>query len=459
VHTHIIASCCHPEHPLPSPTAQMRTAQRQPTTEEHKTDEDDEDQRDATADVEMRDANDDEDDDADARTAARQDGEVFPATTVTRDTFPARQPRLRLRRLTDEEYDAAAIAVEQMARSWACKIDDAPDWTTGEGYIEAIPSQLRAVLAPYSVRAATSRPQRPTAHTRPPRTTCHQREHRLDEAIDALTSTQRQDPTNQKRIYKARRRVARVRGSMETSKLRKMFNARERDCVQSIFASARPATQSQQTGTCPITTNTLQEHFQEQCQPTHDFDYAAHAGSPFRSALKPPSGHPNSEGLQSAPTLDEIEDQLKNVKANTSPGHDGIGYDVWKRFATQVSPLLTTMFGFCWRHRRVPSVWKVGNVRLIHKKGDMNAVSNWRPICLQPTIYKLYTGLLAQRLSSWLEGNALLPMSQKGFRQFNGCNENNFMTAMMLDQARRLHRRLSCVSYTVALSSSITIPL
>ena len=89
----------------------------------------------------------------------------------------------------------------------------------------------------------------------------------------------------------------------------------------------------------------------------------------------------------------------------------------------------------------------MGNVRLLHKKGDTTRASNWRPICLQPTVYKLYTGLLAARLSGWLEGNGRLPPTQKGFRPVNGCHENNFVSTSLLDQARRLHRPLYVVWY------------
>ena len=74
----------------------------------------------------------------------------------------------------------------------------------------------------------------------------------------------------------------------------------------------------------------------------------------------------------------------------------------------------------------VPALWKVGMVRLIHKKDDPMRPTNWRPICLQPVIYKLYSGLLARRLSCWLELNDQLPMAQKGLRAFNGCHEHNF---------------------------------
>ncbi|KAJ0394296.1 hypothetical protein P43SY_007760 [Pythium insidiosum] len=147
------------------------------------------------------------------------------------------------------------------------------------------------------------------------------------------------------------------------------------------------------------------------------------------------------------PTADDIEDQLRHVSSSSSPGHDGVGYDVYKRFAAQLTPLLHAAFVACWRHARVPAVWKVGIVRLIHKKGDASVPTNWRPICLQPAIYKLYTGVLTRRLSSWLEANERLPPSQKGFRACSGCAEHQFLATSLVDQARRLHRPLYAVCF------------
>ncbi|KAJ0390302.1 hypothetical protein P43SY_011928 [Pythium insidiosum] len=109
--------------------------------------------------------------------------------------------------------------------------------------------------------------------------------------------------------------------------------------------------------------------------------------------------------------------------------------------------MLHAAFVACWRHARVPAVWKVGIVRLIHKKGDASVPTNWRPICLQPAIYKLYTGVLTRRLSSWLEANERLPASQKGFRACSGCAEHQFIATSLVDQARRSHRPLYAVWY------------
>eukprot|EP00644_Phytophthora_capsici_P019106 jgi/Phyca11/133564/e_gw1.560.1.1 len=153
------------------------------------------------------------------------------------------------------------------------------------------------------------------------------------------------------------------------------------------------------------------------------------------------------ELLTEAPTLDDIETQLHHVRGASSPGLDGVGHDVYQRFAAQLLPVLAVAFKRCWEAKRVPQSWKLGVVRLLHKKGAREDPSNWRPICLQQSIYKLYSGILARRLVQWLDANDRHAPGQKGFRALNGCGEHNFLAASLVDQARRKRRTLFEVWY------------
>jgi ribonuclease HI len=471
-------ACCHPELPIELPDVAPRHRRPPRDESEHKNEEDEDE--DPVIDC------DDDADDAETAVATRTNGEVFPAQPVDAHTFPTRQPRLRLRGLTTDEYDEAASRVATAADRLACMIDDATDWSQGEGYICAIPTMLRTALAKYlRAPAANGHEQRPRAtpqatgasagaaatpppasgpparpqrervrprarrRDRPPRITRHQREHRLDEALDDLRAAQSASPRDRKRIHKARRRVARIRKAQDTSTIRELFTKREKDCVEQILRDARADISVPPPSTCPVGGDELSAHYTGRTVERTPFDYDADSGEQFRRAIADSTRAPSVDDvlLIDPITVDEVEDQLKHAKGNTSPGHDGIGYDVYKRFTLQLARLLEVTFNFCWAHGRVPAIWKVGNVRLLYKKGDERDPDNWRPICLQPAIYKLYTGLLARRLSSWLETNDRLPMTQKGFRAFNGCHENNFVATTLLDQSRRLHRRLYTVWY------------
>ncbi|OWZ01203.1 reverse transcriptase, partial [Phytophthora megakarya] len=382
--------------------------------------------------------------------AARDGGEVFPVIPIGPASTPARQPRLRLRQLNDDEHNAAAAALQTLTETVASKIEDADSWASGEGYISSIPDRIREALQPFSTAPPSASRPRPAQHRRrPPRVTRNQREHRLDEALDNMSAVQRAAPTDQRAIRTARRRVGRVRASMAKQELRQAFAKDEAKCVEQILRSvSAELAEDEHPTTCPINRDELHRHFTGTNTAPAPFDYEAPRGHEFRTALasfQPATSE--TDAFEEDLTLDEIEDQLTRAAKTSSPGHDGIGYDVYRRFAMQLIPLLHAAFRFCWMHRRVPALWKVGIVRLIHKKGDPTQPSNWRPICLQPTIYKLYSGLLGRRLSRWLEGNERLPMAQKGFRAFNGCHEHNFMATTLLDQTRRLHRRLYQVWY------------
>ncbi|DAZ94943.1 TPA: hypothetical protein N0F65_012660 [Lagenidium giganteum] len=96
-------------------------------------------------------------------------------------------------------------------------------------------------------------------------------------------------------------------------------------------------------------------------------------------------------------------------------------------------------------HQKACPTWKVSFVRLIPKKGNLRSLANWRPICLQQALYKLYSGVLAKKFSQWLEQNERLTLSQKGFRPFNGCNEHNFQTSALYDCMRRKKNTDFCV--------------
>jgi ribonuclease HI len=402
-------------------------------------------------------ADDETDADAEADIAMRDGGEIFPTLQIGPGSAPAQQPRLRLRQLSDDESEAAARTLEHFANDMASKIADADDWRSGEGYISAIPVRLRELLAPYAVpirsppRNASSRPPRPQSRPpRPPRVTRHQREHRLDEALDDLAAAQRSTPTDQRSIRNARRRVGRIRTAQAQSDLRSQFATNERACVESILRAAKPdGTEPQASaGTCPIDRATLHAHFAGVNTPRERFDFDDALGADFRAALDvlPPPDQA-ADAFADELSLGEVEDQLDRVVASSSPGLDGVGYDVFKRFRLQLLPLLHAAYQCCWRHRRVPATWKVGLVRLLHKKGDRAEPNNWRPICLQQAIYKVYSGLLARRLSRWLEANERFTTAQKGFREFNGCHEHNFVASSLLDQTRRLHRKLYAVWY------------
>ena len=63
------------------------------------------------------------------------------------------------------------------------------------------------------------------------------------------------------------------------------------------------------------------------------------------------------------------------------------------------------------RNEFTPEDWKKVTMKVLHKKGDVENVSNYRPICSLPALYKLFSTILYGRLYPALD------QKQAGFRK------------------------------------------
>ncbi|GFS96981.1 retrovirus-related Pol polyprotein from type-2 retrotransposable element R2DM, partial [Nephila pilipes] len=123
---------------------------------------------------------------------------------------------------------------------------------------------------------------------------------------------------------------------------------------------------------------------------------------------------------------------------NSAPGPDLITYAHWRNVDPRCF-ILSKIFNICLKFKAIPQYWKTSNCILLPKKGDLKELSNWRPISLSCTIYKLFTKCLARRLQDWCEMNNTLSSCQKGFTPFDGVVEHNFVIGQHLEVARRSH--------------------
>ena len=69
------------------------------------------------------------------------------------------------------------------------------------------------------------------------------------------------------------------------------------------------------------------------------------------------------------------------------------------------------------RNNFTPDEWKKVKIKVIHKKGDVENVSNYRPICSLPAMYKLFSTILYGRLHPMLDQKQA--EDQSGFRKTN----------------------------------------
>ena len=98
----------------------------------------------------------------------------------------------------------------------------------------------------------------------------------------------------------------------------------------------------------------------------------------------------------------------------------------------------------CWRTSTIPSCWKRGLSILIYKKNDPADPSNFRPITLQPVLYKVLASIIRNRIYSFLEKNNFVDRKiQKGFwPTIDGVAEHTQVLSHVIRDAKRNQRSI-----------------
>jgi hypothetical protein len=69
-----------------------------------------------------------------------------------------------------------------------------------------------------------------------------------------------------------------------------------------------------------------------------------------------------------------------------------------KHLPEGVHQAIHKLFILMWMTGTIPKAWKESQTVLLHKKGSECDLGNWRPIALANTLYKLWTGVIAECL-------------------------------------------------------------
>ena len=68
-------------------------------------------------------------------------------------------------------------------------------------------------------------------------------------------------------------------------------------------------------------------------------------------------------------------------------------------------------------HWTFPTILKVGDITLIHKKGPKNNICNYRPISILPIFGKIFEKVIYSRIYNFVIRNKILTESQFGFQR------------------------------------------
>ena len=97
----------------------------------------------------------------------------------------------------------------------------------------------------------------------------------------------------------------------------------------------------------------------------------------------------------------EVKKAIKDSN-NKGPGPDGLTYEFYKTFESQMLEILSELYNNMYIRGRMEDGMRESYIRLIHKKGDTGELKNWRPISLSNTDYKIMSKVFTNRLNKVL---------------------------------------------------------
>ena len=140
-------------------------------------------------------------------------------------------------------------------------------------------------------------------------------------------------------------------------------------------------------------------------------------------------------------TLDKVisMEELGNIvksKNNKSPGPDGFTNEFYKILWPNIKNLLLKLLNIYKHKGQINPAQLESIITCIPKGGKLrNNLKNWRPITLLNSIYKFYSGILAERIKTILPKS--IHSDQKGFIKGRFIGENTRLTYDIIEACNR----------------------
>lgn len=158
--------------------------------------------------------------------------------------------------------------------------------------------------------------------------------------------------------------------------------------------------------------------------------------------------------LDAEPTMEELKKALTQLNSNKSPGTDGLPPEYYVKFWPFLAPHLVRSFKYSLESGSLSVEQRRGVVTLIPKRGvDRRLISNWRPVTLLNTDYKIITKMMALRLQPHLDD--IIHPNQTGFLKgrFIGDNLRSIEDAISMMRSSFPDAMLVALDFTKAFDS------
>ncbi|XP_030758038.1 uncharacterized protein LOC115883767 [Sitophilus oryzae] len=146
---------------------------------------------------------------------------------------------------------------------------------------------------------------------------------------------------------------------------------------------------------------------------------------------------------------DEIIATIKRTHNWKSPGPDKV-HNFWIKQLTPLHTHITGAFNLIIKNPENTPEWlTTGKTILLSKGNNTKDPRNYRPITCLPTLYKIMTQALSNRIYNHLNKNNILPPEQKGCKKGSrGCKDQLLLSKIIMDQQRNRRRIYACRGLT-----------
>lgn len=140
----------------------------------------------------------------------------------------------------------------------------------------------------------------------------------------------------------------------------------------------------------------------------------------------------------------DVKDQMKKITNWKAPGPDGV-QDYWLKYFSSLHVRIAIQLNGLLESNEIPEWMNSGRTLLCVKDADLgNTVENFRPITCLPLMWKLFSGLLAEKMYMHLQTEGLLPDEKKGCRKGSrGTKDQLLIDKMILRNCKRRKTNLA----------------
>ena len=181
----------------------------------------------------------------------------------------------------------------------------------------------------------------------------------------------------------------------------------------------------------------------------HDFSalYNCSTGSISTDYSMPndsPATTPMDPSMNENISILEVKNAVAHAKKGKACGTDEIPYEVLNNNISIA--FIHALLNVCFNSGTVPSEWGRGIINPIPKSStaDMRDPLSYRGITLANTMYKLYSFIINDRLSKWVESNDKIVDEQNGFRKKRSTIDHLSSLTGLIDTRKKLKQSTFC---------------